>query len=180
MMDPPIPDGHLDSVELAIVCAARCVSDEELVAIVESAARVNGGALDYSVLGQCERVRAALRRTDPFSVESGVETLMRLRLQHLCLKFRTQVWIGRYRVDFLVGGRLIIEVDGYQHHADQAAFRRDRERDRYLELRGFRVLRFTAAEVMFDLDACEAEVLAAIRKRIHRKRTKQASAHDSF
>ena len=54
-------------------------------------------------------------------------------------KFRRQVPIGDYGVDFICcGSRLIVEVDGNQHAA-QAEY--DRNRDRWLERAGYRVLR---------------------------------------
>jgi very-short-patch-repair endonuclease len=39
--------------------------------------------------------------------------------------------------------RLVVEIDGYAHHADRAAFERDRRRDGVLTAAGFRVIRFT-------------------------------------
>jgi very-short-patch-repair endonuclease len=39
--------------------------------------------------------------------------------------------------------RLIVEVDGYAHHRSPEAFERDRERDVVLEVKGWRVMRFT-------------------------------------
>ena len=54
--------------------------------------------------------------------------------------FRRQHAIGRYVVDFCsIREKLIIEVDGGQH-VDQADY--DAERAAYLELQGFRVIRF--------------------------------------
>lgn len=39
--------------------------------------------------------------------------------------------------------RLVVEIDGYAHHADRAAFERDRCRDGVLAAAGFRVIRVT-------------------------------------
>jgi len=39
--------------------------------------------------------------------------------------------------------RLVVEIDGYAHHADRAAFERDRRRDGVLAAAGFRVIRVT-------------------------------------
>ena len=52
-----------------------------------------------------------------------------------------------YEVDFLWPGRVAVETDGRTVHARRAAFARDREKDRALQLAGFVVLRFTYAEV---------------------------------
>lgn len=167
--DPAIPDGQVDSFTEAIRCAVRCTTHEQLVAILESVMRVNHFDLLGLDLPRSGRLGAAVAAASPRPGESGVETLVRLRMERLRISFQTQCWVGPYRLDFLVGERLVIEIDGFEFHADQQSFRRDRERDRYLELRGYRVLRFTAAEVLYDWDACEAEILAAVRARIHRR-----------
>lgn len=63
--------------------------------------------------------------------------------------------VGRYRLDFaLVDAKRAIEVDGLAWHNGQASFINDRERQRKLEMDGWRVLRFAAKEVMDDADAC--------------------------
>lgn len=54
-------------------------------------------------------------------------------------KFRRQHTAGRYIVDFVsIGAMLIIEADGGQHHENA----RDDERDAWLQSQGFRVLGF--------------------------------------
>jgi very-short-patch-repair endonuclease len=73
------------------------------------------------------------------------------------LKFKRQKPMGRYILDFICHApKLVIEVDGGQH-AEQAAA--DRERDAWLEVQGFRVLRFWNNQVLAETDA----VLEAIR-----------------
>ncbi|HRD29371.1 MAG TPA: DUF559 domain-containing protein [Caulobacter sp.] len=60
------------------------------------------------------------------------------------LKFRRQVPIGRYIVDFLcLRHRLIVEADGPTH--DDSL--RDQERDAWLAGQGFHVMRFANAEI---------------------------------
>ena len=62
-------------------------------------------------------------------------------------KFRRQVPIGRFIVDFVCfEARLVIEVDGGQH-AENA---RDKHRDRWLAANQFRVLRFWNNEVLLN------------------------------
>jgi very-short-patch-repair endonuclease len=51
-------------------------------------------------------------------------------------------------VDFVwQDARLIVEVDGYQHHRSPTSFEMDRERDVVLTLAGWRVLRFTWVQI---------------------------------
>ena len=72
------------------------------------------------------------------------------------VKFTRQVVIGPYIADFCARARkLIIEVDGDTHAGNEA---RDAQRTAALEREGYRVLRFTNADVMRN----EAGVLEAI------------------
>ncbi len=57
-------------------------------------------------------------------------------------KFRRQQPLGNYIVDFLcIEKHLVIELDGGQHNQDENKVY-DEERKKYLESRGFKVLRF--------------------------------------
>ncbi|MEL7701469.1 DUF559 domain-containing protein [Citromicrobium bathyomarinum] len=68
----------------------------------------------------------------------------------LGLKFRRQKVIGRYIADFAANApKLVIELDG-DTHAGQLDY--DAERTRYLEAQGYRVVRFSNAEVMENMD----------------------------
>ena len=67
--------------------------------------------------------------------------------------FRRQAPIGPYVVDFfLPAKRLIIELDGGHHNDDETA-ERDRKRQIWLELEGYRVIRFWNSEITGDLTA---------------------------
>ena len=70
-------------------------------------------------------------------------------------KFRRQVPIGNYTVDFVCfAKKVIVEVDGGQH---QARAEYDEQRTRWLESRGFRVVRFWNNQVLNETDGlCEA------------------------
>jgi very-short-patch-repair endonuclease len=71
-----------------------------------------------------------------------------LRRRVLGAKFRRQVPIGTYIVDFAcLQRKLIIEVDGGQHLESAV----DAERDRWLRAQGFRVLRFWNNQVFLNL-----------------------------
>jgi len=69
-------------------------------------------------------------------------------LRHAGHHFRKQVALGPYVVDFAChAARLVIEVDGDTHFTEEA-LAADQHRDDYLRSRGYRVLRFTNADVM--------------------------------
>jgi len=72
-------------------------------------------------------------------------------------RFRRQQPIGEYIVDFAcLEKKLVVEVDGGQHAEEE----RDAARTRWLEGRGYRVLRFWNTEVLGQMDS----VLAAIEE----------------
>jgi predicted transcriptional regulator of viral defense system len=74
--------------------------------------------------------------------------------------------IGRYRVDFLWRReRLIAEVDGYLYHRGRPAFRDDRERDVWLELQGFAVVRFDDTRIEEDPAGIASDVLGLLANR---------------
>lgn len=113
------------------------------------------------------RHRTALSRLDGIC-ESGTETLAWHRMTALGIRLRRQVPIpGIGRVDFLVGTRLVIEVDGLEYHIDPERFEADRRRDARLSARGFRVLRFSYRQVLFRWYEVEAAILGAITRGDH-------------
>lgn len=64
------------------------------------------------------------------------------------VKFRRQVPIGRFIVDFAsFGCRLVIEVDGHHHQPDV-----DARRDAWIKSRGWRAERFWTGDVFNDLE----------------------------
>jgi very-short-patch-repair endonuclease len=73
---------------------------------------------------------------------------------------RSQVCIQRYRVDFLLSGILVVELDGHDWHSNQFQRTKDAKRDRDLMRLGFRVIRFTGSEVKANPDACVEEAAA--------------------
>jgi very-short-patch-repair endonuclease len=72
---------------------------------------------------------------------------------------------GVGRVDLLVEGHVILELDGYIWHGDEEAFERDHRRDLAAGLAHYRVLRFTYDQVMFEWPSVYAAVLAARQAR---------------
>ncbi len=58
--------------------------------------------------------------------------------------------------------RLVIEVDGYYHFAEPAAYRRDRRKDALLQAHGYHVLRFLAEDVVDRLETILSEIQDAI------------------
>ena len=79
-------------------------------------------------------------------------------------KFRYQHPISRCIVDFYcAAAKLVIEVDGESHSmGDRPAH--DVRRDHWLRAQGLRVVRFSATEVMTDLQSVVTATLLACRR----------------
>jgi len=99
--------------------------------------------------------RARELRSNQTDVEAKLWRRLRDR-QVFGAKFRRQHPIGPYIVDFCCPTlRLIVELDGGQHAEHIMA---DESRTRFLESRGYRVLRFWNNQVMTQLDAVFEEI----------------------
>jgi very-short-patch-repair endonuclease len=91
-----------------------------------------------------QRSRARAMRGAPTDAELRLWRLLRDRRLN-GFKFRRQVPVGRYIVDFLcVGSRLIVEADGSQH----AESRHDEVRDAYLASQGWKRSRESVLETI--------------------------------
>jgi very-short-patch-repair endonuclease len=69
---------------------------------------------------------------------------------------------GVGRVDLLVEGRLIVELDGRETHHDDEAFERDRLRDVATAIDGYRSLRLSYRQVMYGWPRAQEAVFAAL------------------
>ena len=75
--------------------------------------------------------------------------------------FRRQHAIGNYIVDFCAPRKkLIIELDGSQHLEQQEY---DKERTKYLESKGYRVIRFWNNDVMNNLESVLTAIWEALQ-----------------
>ena len=99
--------------------------------------------------------------------ESGIETMCWVRLLRKLDAQRQVVISGVGRVDFLVGSRLVIEVDGATFHDRESQFEDDRRRDAELSARGYRVLRFSYQQIVNDWSLVEAAIWAALARNDH-------------
>jgi very-short-patch-repair endonuclease len=111
-------------------------------------------------LTDTQRVRGRELRQRMTSAESMLWRSLRNR--GTGPKFRRQVPIGPYIVDFLcIEGYLVIELDGAPHDdPEQKAY--DERRDAWLQSEGWRVLRFSNALVIGGGNIILAEIAKAI------------------
>lgn len=110
-------------------------------------------------------------RTHPFAKRMRREATLaeqrlwlQLRDRRLAgVKFRRQMPIGPYIVDFIsLEQRLIIEVDGSQHN-EPAGRQYDSARTAYLNQQGFRVIRVWNNDVLSRMEAVLELLLLSLR-----------------
>ena len=106
--------------------------------------------------------RAAELRREPTEAETRLWA--NLRAHKLAgIGFRRQHAIGPYIVDFCAPrAKVIIELDGSQH-LDQQEY--DAARTRFLENRGYKVLRFWNSEVMNQIEGVIGSILDALQEK---------------
>lgn len=154
-------------VEHSLVHAFTCHGEEFFFAAFES-------AWNRRLIGR--DVRARIRRALPASArwlvdlarddaESGLESLVRLRLHLLGIRVRTQVDIdGVGRVDFVIEDRIILEADGKVNHASSTQRHRDLSRDAVASRLGYETLRFDYALIIHEWDTVIAAITAALAR----------------
>ena len=92
---------------------------------------------------------------------SPIESVARLGLQKAGFTVVPQVYIpGVGRVDLLIDGWLVVELDGFAFHAEREHYREDRRRANALTAQGYVLLRFSFEDVMSNLDGLVAAVRA--------------------
>jgi len=73
---------------------------------------------------------------------------------------------GRMEIDLLCAdSRVVVEIDGAQHLADPAAYRRDRRKDQLLQENGYLVLRYLAEDLAKELDSVLDGILRSLSSR---------------
>lgn len=156
-------EGFVTSLARTAADCARCLPERDAVVVVDAVLRrgVEVEQVSRHLWGRgCGRARAAVRRADGRSGSSG-ETVARLAFEDAGLRVVPQVRIpGVGRVDLLVEGRVVVEVDGFAYHSDAKQFAADRRRDARLVELGYRVLRFTWLDVVRD----PAQMVAVVRR----------------
>lgn len=160
-----LPGFGVVGILLALIQYAVCATDERFFASLESALRL-GVIADAGV----RLLRSRLPRTKRWIVDlagtkadSGLESLLRFRLYLRGISVQSQVWIeGVGRVDFLLGGRIILEVDGRENHEGQSLRHKDLMRDAAAAALGYETLRFDYAMIVYNWE----RVLSAILGRL--------------
>lgn len=162
---PRDPDALEDSLENVLNTVAHCQQFEEAVAIWDSA--LNKGLVEWQTLSKLPltgRAKDVLLASNRFA-DSGLESYVRTRLAWLRLRIVAQAWLHGHRVDFLIGDRLVLQVDGSQHTGAQRSS--DNQHDAELALLGYEVVRVTYTQVIFDWPAVQQRIMRAIAQGRH-------------
>lgn len=159
------PDALTDSIENVLDIVAACQAHDTALAIWDSA--LQKGLTDFDALSTLPwrgNARVLLEECSPFA-DSGLETFFRTRLRWLRIPIRAQSWIHGHRVDFLIGDRLVIQIDGRDHTGAQRV--KDNSHDALLKLRGYHVIRVSYEQVVYDWPAVQDDILGAIARGLH-------------
>ncbi len=151
------------SVTAAVRCIARCLGVHEAIRVADSAMqrrRATRGEMRLALHGFEWNEEPAIEAVDALC-GSGYETDAKLLLRAAGLEHRQQVRIARVGdVDFMVGGCVIVEIDGRATH--EQTFERDRARDAEALLQGYITVRVSAAWLAGNHDRFVELVRAAL------------------
>lgn len=162
---PRHPDELVDPIENVLVLVAACQPFESALAVWESALRkglVDRGSLERMSLPSS--ARKVLEAAVPFS-DSGLESFVVPRLSWLRPPIVPQVWIAGHHVDFLIGDRLVLQIDGGHHVGTQRES--DVEHDGALMLLGYHVIRVGYHQVVDRWSGVHALIARAIAQELH-------------
>lgn len=163
---PRHPDLLEDPIENVLALIADCQPHDAALAAWDSAFHL--GLVDRDVFARFDLSPAARRLladSSPFR-DSGLETFVFTRLRWLPVPVRSQVWLYGRPVDFLIGDRLVLQIDGGHHVGAQRSA--DIAHDTLLRLHGYTVIRVTYAQVMGDWPTVNERILQAIAQGLHK------------
>ena len=159
------PDEHILNVLFHV---ASCLPPADALAVWESARRHR--LVDADVLARVvwRSPRAAgIARVAGALSDSGLESHFCALVTAAAIAVRQQVRVDGHRVDGLIGERLVVQLDGFAFHRTPADRRRDLEQDARLVLRGYTVLRFDYAQVMFEPETVLDRIRTALAQGLH-------------
>lgn len=162
----------VDSIPVALGCAARCLPAEEWIATVDSILNSTDWTIPdiQAQMGRVSKTVAALFGRCDDRAQSGTESVARLRLLSAGFAVCVQPAIGGHEHADLRIGSLLIECDGRAYHSDEAAFRNDRRRDRMTTIDRWMTMRLTYDDVLYAWDEVLEDIRAVTRPDRHRIR----------
>ncbi|WP_345802710.1 type IV toxin-antitoxin system AbiEi family antitoxin domain-containing protein [Microbacterium sp. AZCO] len=163
---PRHPGSLVDPIENVLASVAVCRPYEEALVIWESA--LNKGMVDHQALRRLPftgRARELCEAASAYS-DSGLESFVIPRLRWMRLRIVAQAWIAGHLVDFLIGERLVLQIDGGHHVGPQREA--DIAHDARLMLMGFHVIRVGYRQMIEDWPGVQALIMRAVAEGLHR------------
>ncbi|WP_248305648.1 DUF559 domain-containing protein [Agromyces sp. H66] len=163
---PRQPDALVDPIENVLALVADCRPRDHALAVWESALQkglVSIEAMRRLDLGPAARLLCEI--ASPWS-DSGLESFVVPRLRWLRLPIVPQAWIAGHRVDFLIGERLVLQIDGGHHVGPQRDS--DIAHDAALMLMGYHVVRVGYRAVVERWHEVQDVVMRAVAQGLHR------------
>ncbi|MGO4191218.1 DUF559 domain-containing protein [Arthrobacter sp. YAF17] len=166
-------DGHptlpLAGIEDVVLHAIMCLAPPASTAIATSAMRLHGVPLEL-LKAQLTADRSGRALKALHQLDLRTESIVEVDAQHLFrsngIGYDAQVYLpGIGRVDFLIEGYLIVEVDGFAFHSSRESLRRDLGRNNASTLSGFAVLRYMPEHIWFEPERVLAEIRAVLGRR---------------
>ncbi|GAC1490429.1 MAG: hypothetical protein NVS2B15_09150 [Pseudarthrobacter sp.] len=156
------------SLEDTVIHGLTCLAEVDAIAMAQSAMAQHGllradleAELTAKYYGPARR---RLAKADGLS-ESVPEISARLLFESAGLPFSRQVQIpGVGRVDFLIDGWLIVEINGFQFHSSRAAWRKDMTRSNVAQTQGYAVLSYAPEQVWNSPDMVLQEIEAVLKR----------------
>ncbi|GAA4196174.1 hypothetical protein GCM10022219_22440 [Microbacterium oryzae] len=162
---PRAPGSLVDPIENVLAIVAECQPFEEARAIWESALhhrKVEIGAMRAFPLKPAVRRLADL--VTPFADE-GTESTFLQRISWMPIRIVPQVVLLGRRVDFLLGERLIVQIDGGHHVGRKRAD--DIAHDAQLRLHGYHVIRISYGQIFDEWPMVQDLILRSIAQGLH-------------
>ena len=166
-------DGHpfvpVAAVEDVALHALGCLPPPASTAMATSAIRLHGVSPELLARElRADRSGTALRALRELDLRA--ESIVEVDAQHLFrsngIRYEAQVFLpGIGRVDFLLDGFLIVEIDGFAFHSKREDMLRDRNRNNTSAVNGYAVLRYMPEHVWFSPDQVLAEIRAVLAAR---------------
>ncbi|WP_241095392.1 MULTISPECIES: DUF559 domain-containing protein [unclassified Leucobacter] len=149
-----------DNLVNVLATVALCQPTEDAHAIWESALRA--GQIELAELRRLPftgRAKALVKDVFPH-LDSGLESLVLRRMRRFRIRIKPQSWVLGHYVDFLIGDRLILQIDGGTHVGPQRAS--DIAHDAQLLLNGYHVIRVGYDQVVHHWPEVQDLILRAI------------------
>lgn len=123
--------------------------------------RVRRGAGEVAIMADEQDTKIA-RKLRQQQTPQEVKVWARLRdRKFLGYKFRRQVPLGSYVVDFYCAEKkLVLEIDGGHHMQQQT---QDQQRENFLRSQGYQILRFWNSEIEQNLEGVFERILQVLQ-----------------